>query len=159
MWAEGDPLATGAIVRIIAARHDKRGAHGSPLDGLQRLLTSYSKGDGQVTARDLANALGDLLIDMTAEECAKIMQAAGVSGKSGAVPVVNLMDLFRTELAAIPSTATVKKPISGKAGRGGATTPITGTDDAEGAQSLSRTSTGGEAFNAAKVLFLLLAHC
>lgn len=153
--SEGDAsAAAAAIVRIIVSRHDKRGTHGNPLDSLQRLLTSYSKGDGQVGAKDLANALGDLLVDMTSEDCAKIMQAAGAPAKSATVPVVDLMDLFRAELAAVQSSAAAtKKPISGKAaGRTGAMTPITSTDDAGGAPSLSRTSTAaGEGFNTAKV--------
>jgi hypothetical protein len=101
------------ILTILVARHEKRGGQGSPLDSFQRLLISYSKGDGQANCKDIVTTLSDLLIDITTEQCVRIMRSVGTSSKT-TVLVSAVVDFFRSELATLPTHRVRKKAASGK---------------------------------------------
>jgi hypothetical protein len=101
------------ILSILLARHEKKGGQGSPLDSFQRLLVSYSKGDGQANCKDILTTLSDLLIDISTEQCVRLMRAVGTSNKS-TVLVSAVVDFFRSELASLPTHRVRKRPASGK---------------------------------------------
>jgi len=80
--AVSDETAEGVartILEVLSFRHEKKGTATSlgPLDGLQRMLNSFAKMDGQVSAKDIVSALSELLIDVTFEQANKIVKEIG----------------------------------------------------------------------------------
>ena len=64
-----------SILRIVNDRYEKKANFSfGPLDGLQRMLYSFSKGDGSITAKDLVTALSEIMIDISVEQAIRIMK-------------------------------------------------------------------------------------
>ena len=62
------------ILSILYSRHEKRvNPSLGPLDGLQRMLNSFAKSDGLLSAKDFVAALSEIMIDITLQQAVRVI--------------------------------------------------------------------------------------
>ena len=98
--------AVDGIVKVLLERHEKRRSNGgvsisgsdSPIDSLQRLLSSYST-KGSIASKHIHSSLSDLMIDVPMDQVMKVCEEIGYEDPSaGIVSTSKVLDYFKRQL-------------------------------------------------------------
>jgi len=111
--------AVDGIVKVLLERHEKRRSNGgvsisgsdSPLDSLQRLLSSYSS-KGSIASKHIHSSLSDLMIDVPMDQVMKVCEEIGYEDPSaGVVSTSKVLDYFKRQLDSLSGNkdSTAKK--------------------------------------------------
>jgi len=111
--------AVDGIVKVLLERHEKRRSNGgvsisgsdSPLDSLQRLLSSYST-KGSIASKHIHSSLSDLMIDVPMDQVMKVCEEIGYEDPSaGVVSTSKVLDYFKRQLDSLSGNkdSTAKK--------------------------------------------------
>jgi len=111
--------AVDGIVKVLLERHEKRRSNGgvsisgsdSPLDSLQRLLSSYSS-KGSIASKHIHSSLSDLMIDVPMDQVMKVCEEIGYEDPSaGVVSTSKVLDYFKRQLDSLTGNkdSTAKK--------------------------------------------------
>jgi hypothetical protein len=112
--------AVDGIVKVLLERYQKRRSNGgasissstdSPLDSLQRLLSSYSS-KGSIASKHIHSSLSDLMIDVPMDQVMKVCEEIGYEDPSaGVVSTSKVLDYFKRQLDSLSGNkdSTTKK--------------------------------------------------